>query len=135
MNEQTKNQKGSPSRDTFKRMHKELSKTFWACDLDFVLVDKLPVPDIVAVLDYKQSDDDITFSEVIAYNALMGRGLPVYVVVGDAEAGSFIIYHYRGGNHRKPRVDMQEVRRTENWQQFAEWEQSVRQRRFNRLKE
>lgn len=135
MNENTKQQKGSPSRDTFKRKHKDLDKTLWACDLDFVLVDKSPVPDIVAVLDYKQADDNITFSEVIAYNALMGRGLPVYVVVGDAEVGAFIIYHYRGGNHKKPRCDMAEVCRTADWQEFADWEKTLRNRRFNRLKE
>ena len=135
MNEWTKNQKGSPSRDTFKRKHKDLSKLFWACDLDFVLIDKSPVPDIVAVLDYKQSDDDITFSEVIAYNALMSRGLPIYIVVGDAESGAFIIYHYRGGNHKKPRCEMAEVCRTINWDEFARWEKSLRERRLKRLRE
>jgi hypothetical protein len=135
MNEHTRNQKGSPSRDTFKRNHKDLDKSFWACDLDFVLVDKTPFPDIVAVIDYKKSSDEITFSEVIAYNALLGRGLPVYIVMGDADTGNFLIYHYRGGNHKRPRYDMKEICKTANWTEFSAWERSLRERRRKRFSE
>jgi len=126
LNDQTKNQKGSPSRDTFKRMHKELGKDNWGCDIDFVFVEKAPFPDIVAVIDYKQSCDEITFSEVIAYNALMNRGLPVFVVSGCADSGRFTISRYMGGNHFKPNYTLDEVLKTENWSEFERWEKSLR---------
>jgi hypothetical protein len=49
---------GSPRRDRFKQRHKLLSKEFYGCDLDFVLVTKTPVPDVIAVLDYKSNDGE-----------------------------------------------------------------------------
>lgn len=127
MREETKQLKGSPSRDIFKRKHKDLNRKFYACDLDFVFVEKEPYPDIIAAIDYKKDTDDrITFSEVIAYNALMRRGISVYIVTGDAELGSFIIYKYDGGNHVKPRWDVNEVFRCNDWAGFSEWEEGLR---------
>lgn len=58
--------KGSPTRDTFKRCHKDLCKQFYACDLDFVLVAKFPYR-IISFLDYKKLRENITFSEVITF--------------------------------------------------------------------
>jgi hypothetical protein len=135
MNEHTRQQKGSPSRDLFKRKHKDLSKEFYACDLDFVFVTKYPLPDIVAVVDYKQSSDDVTFSEVIAYNGLVKRGIPVYIVSGDAEAGSFVISRYTGGHHKKPRYTSTEVATTSSWLEFSEWEKAIRERHYAAFKE
>lgn len=135
MDDRLKSLKGSPSRDLFKLRHKSIDRRMWACDLDFVLVDKEPFPDIVAVLDYKQHNDEITFSEVIAYNAMLKRGVPVYIVQGDADAGRFSIFHYRGGNHIKPRYDLAQVARTENWHHFEQWQKRLRQRRRDRYKE
>jgi hypothetical protein len=127
MDEGKKALKGSPSRDTFKRLHKDLDRSLWACDLDFVLVEKEPYPDIVAVLDYKQKNDAITFTEVIAYNALSQRGIPVYVVQGDAETGVFEISKYQGGHHRVPRYELKEVYATKSWEDFGEWERLLRE--------
>jgi len=63
MRECTKHQKGSPSRDLFKLKHKSLHKDLWSLDVDFVFVEKHPVPDIVAIVDFKNgAGDDITFS-------------------------------------------------------------------------
>jgi len=126
MNEATKNQKGSPSRDEFKRRHKDLHKDMWATDLDFVLVEKQPFPDIVAALDYKVVGDKLTFSEVIAYNALIRRGIPVFVVSGNAADGEFIIYEYIGGNHVKPRIECERVIETKSWDEFEAWERTLR---------
>lgn len=135
MHEVTRQQKGSPSRDLFKRKHKDLSKKFYACDLDFVFVEKEPYPDIIAVIDYKKdTDDNITFSEVVAYNALMRRGITVYIVTGDAEVGSFIIYRYEGGHHLKPRWVIKEVFRCDNWQGFSQWEESLRDHHHKRYR-
>jgi hypothetical protein len=74
MDDNKLNCKGSPSRDAFKWWHKHLIETFYACDLDFVLVEK-DFPGIVAILDYKQPGDTVTFSEALAYNRLVELGL------------------------------------------------------------
>jgi len=126
MDERTMYQKGAPSRDAFKFQHKKLCRQFYACDLDFVFVEKVPVPDIVAAVDYKTSQDTITFAEVIAYNALMRRGIPVYIVSGDVETGQFAIGKYVGGHHGKPRYDVKHVANTGNWDEFEAWEMSLR---------
>lgn len=126
MDDVTKSQKGSPTRDNFKHRHKQLCKQFYACDLDFVFVAKVPMPDIIAAIDYKASGDKITFSEVIAYNALIRRGIPVYVVAGDVETGAFRIWRYKGGHHGKPRYDVEPVANTSSWDEFETWERALR---------
>ena len=126
MNENTRNQTGSPSRDAFKRKHKDLAKYLYACDVDFVLIDKEPFPDITAILDYKATNDDITFSEVIAYNGLIKRGLPVYIVQGDVDSGQFVISRYLGGNHRRPIYQLKEICKTSSWKEFENWETRLR---------
>jgi 2-oxoglutarate dehydrogenase complex dehydrogenase (E1) component-like enzyme len=129
MNEHTKRQQGSPTRDLFKRKHKDLHKSLFACDLDFVFVEKVPIPDIVAAIDYKTRNDNVTFSEVIAYNALVRRGIPVFVVTGDAESGEFTIRRFAGGHHRKPIVRYFEPaqKQVSNWREFEAWEVSLRE--------
>jgi len=135
MDNNTKNQKGSPSRDDFKRAHKDLSRRFYACDLDFVLVEKFPYPDIVAVLDYKQHGDAITFTETIAYNALVRRGLPVFIVTGAVATGAFRIERYVGGHHATPRTELEFLRMTASWEEFEAWEQSLRDAYRNRFRQ
>lgn len=134
MDERTMHQKGAPSRDEFKHRHKTLCRQFYACDLDFVFVEKVPTPDIVAAIDYKTSSDAITFTEVIAYNALTRRGIPVFVVSGDVETGAFTISKYIGGHHGQPRYELKQVTTTSGWLEFEAWEKSVRdthRKRFN----
>lgn len=118
--------KGSPSRDCFKYMHKQTCKDHWACDLDFIWVTKSPQPDIVAALDYKMYGDDVTFTEVIAYNALLMRGISVFIVQGCAETGSFNVHRYVGGHHLKPRYTLLFVRKTDSWGEFHAWEAEIR---------
>ena len=118
--------KGSPSRDLFKYYHKRLNNKFWGCDIDFVLLDKYPFPDIVAALDYKKHGDEVTFSEVIVYNALIIRGIKVYIVEGDAESGAFRISEYVGGHHAQPSDELSQVCNTESWDEFEQWEQALR---------
>lgn len=133
MNEHTKQQCGSPSRDKFKRKHKDLNKNFWALDVDFVFIEKHPFPDIVAILDFKAgASDTITFSEVIGYNAFLNRGLPVYIVSGDPDAGAFTIYRWEGGNHLKPTSKLKHVHNTANWKEFEKWERMLRRYRKSR---
>jgi hypothetical protein len=127
MNDSTKNQCGSDSRDQFKLLHKQkLDKKLWACDIDFVLVEKHPFPDIIAALDFKVSGDSISFSEVIAYNSLIRRGIPVYIVQGDQVSGVFKIQIYCGGNHTQPRYDILPIATTTGWPEFELWEQNLR---------
>ena len=123
-----KDLKGSPSRDTFKQKHKRLSKNYWACDLDFVLLEKNPFPDIVAAIDYKTSNDHgVPFSEVIAYNALIRRGIRVFIIQGDAETGPFVIREYVGGHHYKPSYSLVDVALVKGWEELGEWEGKLRE--------
>jgi hypothetical protein len=126
MDNHTRQQTGSPSRDQFKRLHKKLSRDLYGCDIDFVFVTKVPTPDIIAALDYKQDGDGISFSEVIAYNSLVRRGIPVFIVTGEAAAGEFRIERYTGGHHGKPKFTLEHVCDIANWQEFEQWERSLR---------
>lgn len=118
--------RGSESRDEFKQRHKRLSKDLYACDLDFVFVTKEYPPGIVAVVDYKRPNDKVTFSEVLAYSDLFLRGIPVYIVTGDAMSGQFNIDLFVGGNHLEPRISTRRVARTNNWGDFEDWERGLR---------
>lgn len=133
MNVELQALKGSVSRDTFKQKHKEqLGNGYYACDLDLVLVEKSPFPDIIAALDYKKDSDTVTFSEVITYNALIARGIPVFIVKGDADTGRFVIQRYLNGNHYKPRCEVIDCCETCEWSEFKDWENSLRQEYKNR---
>jgi predicted nucleotidyltransferase len=126
MNEVTKFLKGSDARDLFKQRHKRLLPSLFAIDIDFCLISRDPWPHIVAVLDYKKSDDEITFAEVVAYNDLVMRGIPVYIVVGDADVGKFSISKYTGGHHVRPDIRTELVCKTNNWREFESWEIQLR---------
>src|SRR5262245_4425800 len=72
-----KDLKGSPSRDRFKYLHKQmLPKTAWACDLDLVLIAKTPDAFIPAILDAKMPGDDLTFAEAIGYASILRMEAP-----------------------------------------------------------
>lgn len=135
MNDHTKLQKGSPSRDEFKVRHKLLRKELWSLDIDFLFVEKSPYPDIIAAIDYKSHGDTLTFAEVIAYNALTIRGIPIYIVSGDAETGEFEIKWYVGGHHQKPRYELVLMKTTANWKEFEAWEIELRAKRKKRFEQ
>ena len=119
--------KGSPSRDLFKQAHKNLSKQFYSCDIDFVWVGKYP-PRIIAFLDFKLPRDRVTFSEVLAYNDLL-RIAPVYIVESpDPTTGPFKVYSYSGGDFRPnpPDVELEHIETCPDWLSFGKWERKVR---------
>ena len=120
---------GSPSRDQFKRAHKELASGLYACDLDFVLVSKYP-PGIVAFLDYKRDEYDfVQFTEAIAYNDLMDIA-PGYIVMGrDPDNGPFSIYRYLLPGQWRPNppiVHLSTRLLCPTWEDYEEWEWSLR---------
>jgi hypothetical protein len=130
MDDRKRNLKGSESRDKFKLWHKTLSKKFYSCDIDFCFITKYPQPRIIAVLDYKKSNDNITFSEVIAYNHLLECGIPVYIVFSE-DLRLFTIWQYMNGDHRpfpNPTVKLQIVEQDITSKQFEQWEYSIRKK-------
>ena len=118
---------GSISRDIFKRCHKQINKFCYACDADFILVEKSP-EGIVAYLDYKKPNDKVTFSEAIAYNEWV-KTKPVYIVEGlNPEAGPFVIKEYLGANWKPypPIVQWGKSITVANWRDFEKWEVNLR---------
>lgn len=118
---------GSPNRDRFKRLHKDMGPGYNGCDLDFVCVDKYP-PGIVCFIDYKTPSDSVTFAEVLCYNALK-EVAPLYIVEGqDPNTGPFRIVQYMEGDWRPepPIVKLEERYVAANWNELRKWEQGVR---------
>lgn len=131
MDEEKRQLRGSPSRDAFKRWHKELPGGFYATDVDFALVSKNP-PGVIAMIEYKRPDEDILFSQVLLYNNELKNGTPVYIVSGrmmpDGEMGPFKIYRYLGGDWRPepPDVEKELVFEGLHGADFERWESSLR---------
>lgn len=141
MNKHTKAQRGSPSRDLFKWLHKQLlDRRFYAVDCDLELISKTPVPFIVARIDFKTASDGVTFAEAIAYNELVHRcGIPVYIIEAaangfaqaDASQHRFNIYRYKHGDWRPspPVVDADLEMRAISWSELGRWEDQLRRNR------
>lgn len=134
MDDQKRSLVGSKSRDAFRAWHKQvLSSTFYATDVDLVLVSKYP-PKIVAAIDYKQRNDGITFSEVICYNDFLSKGIPVYIVQGEyyenklPHFSTFTIFRYLGGDYRPepPTVKMEIIESNIDLAGFSRWEAKLR---------
>jgi hypothetical protein len=123
----------SPSRDEFKRFHKELPGDFYATDIDFCFVGKYP-QGIIAILDYKKFGETVKFSEVIAYNELM-KSAPIYIVKGENPAkGPFEIVRYLGGDPRPepPVIKTELIEKVSGWDEFGKWEENLRLEYKNR---
>jgi|GEM_PF-3826200 len=141
MNIWTKQRKGSESRDLFKYLHKTLLPgQFYALDSDFELVEKYPIPFIVARLDFKLKGDIISFSEAIAYNQLVvipePYRIPVYIIeayhpfIGvDSCEHRFAIYRYEYADWRPdpPAVRKKLLLEDLTWGQLDEWENALRE--------
>lgn len=124
--------KGSPSRDEFKYWHKNaLPQSYYGCDLDYLCVTKSPLPGIIAAFDYKESNDSISFTEVIAYNDLNAKGIAVYIVQSTARSdfASFNVSLFIKGNHlpNPPTYETQVLLKDATQEQFIEWEGKLRQ--------
>ena len=119
--------KGSPARDAFKQAHKKIDPTYYAFDLDLVLVSKSP-PGIVAGFDYKTTTDRITFAEALGYNDLLCQ-FPIFIVESDdPDNGPFTIFEYLGGDW-KPEPPVCQLRRVctcDDWRAFRFFELGLR---------
>jgi hypothetical protein len=131
MNDRVAKLKGSELRDLYKQLHKEmLPSHMTGCDLDFVIVEKNP-DCIVAFKDVKRSRENVTFAEVIAYNALL-RIAPLYLLYVDGNegliAGRFAVYRYLGGNRvpNPPVIRTELYARLNSWDEYRRWEQELR---------
>lgn len=143
MNPWTKKQKGSESRDAFKFFHKNLlDSRFYALNSDLELVEKYPVPFIVARLDFKLAGDSISFAEAIAYNQLVAMPepykIPVYIIEAQRpftdvspETHRFNVWEYEWADWKPdpPIVNKKLVASNLSWEQLGEWERQLREAR------
>lgn len=92
MNDFVKNAKGSPSRDIYKWLHKQIEELYglkeahwWsATDIDLLLVDSLVKnPLLPAFTDYKKKNEGLTKTEIKAYDDLLEHNYKVYIIKGD----------------------------------------------------
>lgn len=119
MNERTKIQKGSPTRDSFKQAHKTIDKKFYASDCDLCFISFEP-EGVVAYIDYKKIGDSVTKTEVILYNEWI-KTKPVFIIEGaNPEQGPFKVSKYKTGNV------LEFIRVLNNWKEFEKWEASLR---------
>lgn len=105
-----------------------MNRRFYACDLDFVLVEKYPFR-IVAFLDFKKPFESITFAEVIGYNALSPVA-PIYIVRSrDPENGPFSITRFICGDPKPdpPVVEELPIASCETWEEYGASEKDLRQ--------
>jgi hypothetical protein len=129
MDDWKRNLQGSEAKDVFKRRHKQALPTYYyAVDADLILMSKFP-PGVVAYIDFKRPDDSVTFAEAMYYNEVMTEA-PVFIVESDdPEDGPFIIGRYLGGDWKPnpPDVEIEFVTEATDWQEFGQWECSLRQ--------
>jgi hypothetical protein len=154
MNVYTKNQEGSLSRDRFKSLHKQMiDKTAYACDVDLVLIEKTPIPFMVALLDFKTAHDSVTFTEAILYQQHIEAGTPVYLIYAtpdfkkQAEDGDltdrneiarmarethrFTVKRLISADYRPnpPTTEQETVVEDVDWAGFAAWQMELRLQR------
>ena len=129
--------KGSPSRDHYKHLRKRfVGKTCWGLDADFMMVEKIPLPFIVAVLDFKMPYDGVTFAEAVAYQHFQREGIPVFLLTGprgileaDPAEHRFKVEKIVRLDHRPepPTVDVVLVLDGATWDDLAKWELELRE--------
>jgi len=133
---------GSEARDVFKRLHKQKAPSdFYALDVDLELVSKggishnAPAPNIVARIDFKRPDDGLEFTEVLSYNWMVTRDVPVYIiectdvdfVKKTPEEHRFNVFRYKGGDFLDPvNTITRRVATGLSWKQLVEWERCLR---------
>ena len=135
MDERKRALKGSPALDAFKQWHKTLDDDLYASDFDLVLVSKKPAR-IIAVVDYKRPGDCVSFAEGVAYDDLIMRGIPVYIVTATWSEGRkvpftrFTVQRLVWANWRPdpPECDFEAVLLDVSWRKFRQWEVDLRER-------
>lgn len=146
----TKAQRGSPSRDRFKFLHKQLlPKYAWALNSDLELVTKKPAPFVIARLDFKlDGADHISFTEAISYKQFismpMPYTIPVYIVKAAAnfknedepvDRHRFHVYQLVDCDYRPfpPKTDERLLVGPVTWAGLCDWEMSLRKQRENEM--
>jgi hypothetical protein len=131
MNDRMRALKGSPLRDLFKQLHKEmLPGHMTGCDLDFMIVEKNP-DCIAAFVDFKKVGERLTYAEAIAYNELL-RVAPLYLIYAAGETaikgGQFEMWQFLSADRGPdiPAVEKVFCARSANWTEYGHWEQSLR---------
>lgn len=130
---------GSESNDLFKYLHKHMNKKLWAVDADLELIEKEPVPFVVARFDLKMKHSDpLTFSEAISYGYLIGlpepNQVPVYIITPTCEftpetpkeQHSFKIEKIMGTHFLKPAFRKIVLCENLSWTDLEQWEIGLR---------
>lgn len=132
MGTDTKSLIGSKSHDCFRAFHKTaLDKSFYASDVDLMLISKNP-PGIVAAIEYKTGSDTITFTETILYATFLKMNIPVYIVTSDWRGSNaftrFKVEKFLGGDWRPspPKIKVQLVGKNMSQKAFERWEKGLR---------
>lgn len=141
--------RGSDSRDRFKFLHKNLlPKQYWALNSDLELVEKSPVPFVVARLDFKMEPDSISFTEAISYQRFitmpMPYTIPVYIIVTSRDFKNEDVPHDKhrfrvekllSADYRPdpPIVKTEVVADNLTWSQLGQWEGSLRRERQSEM--
>ena len=120
---------GSPTLDCFKHRHKTIDLPLYASDIDLLLIDFDPHPQILACLDYKTKWDSITKTECIVYDNFIRMNIPVFIVQGDSVTGKFEIkqMHSADLHNDKANARLTTVARTNCYEQYGKWELSLRE--------
>ena len=144
MDERVEELIGSESRDWFKHLHKKspMPSTCWACDVDLELVEKEPIPHIVARIEFKCLGDGPTFTECIAYAEYMKKLAPIYVIYAQHKPHDFIdmaksgmevdhrfnIYRLVSTDYRPrpPTWELTILATDLSWKGLADWEVALR---------
>ncbi len=138
MDEHKRQLKGSASLDAVKHWHKSGNSSFYASDVDLVLVHKAPAG-IVGVIDYKDpqtGDQQVTFAAAITYNVFIQFGIPVFIVkVTPPFNDVFTIIEYLGGDWRPnpPNCNLRILRESVSAKDFWQWETNLRSGYKNRI--
>lgn len=130
---------GSESNDLFKFLHKGMNKKLWAVDADLELIEKEPVPFVVARLDLKMKHSDpLTFTEAISYGYLIGlpepNQIPVYIITPTCEftqdipkeQHSLRVEKITGAHFLQPSFRKTVFCENLTWKEFEQWEIDLR---------
>lgn len=128
---------GSPANDAWKRIHKKLSKKFYAADLDLVLTDR---HNIIAITDFKEVSTDgenfvgLRFIKVLLYQLFTLLGIPVYIITAkwnkfnQPEFSNISVFRFIDGNPypNPPEYQLKPCLKNVTLEKYQEWESYLR---------